>query len=200
VAVFGGPLDDRWGDFVSSAAFVPFCHEMILHLAGRSTAGLRSYAVGARVTVEHETSRWPTVVHVTSPGAVAAERLLPGATPGKLTYWKTDVPGYYAVDFEQQDRTWRSGFAVNTGPEESRLERVPWEQLQSSISAREMELVEDARWLGEGGGGSGGSHEWTPWVALAVLGVLVAENFLANRFYGHSQTHPTPENGSSAQE
>ncbi len=183
VALFAGTADERWGNFPVTPAFVPFCHEVGLYLAARSAAGIKGYPVGAQVPIEFETGHWPTVVYVTAPGAREPERLLPGTTPGRLTYWKTDTPGYYAVDFERHGEEWHGGFAVNTVPIESRLEPVPFEQIKDCIRAGRVELVADASFIGGELAAGGGIGELTPYLALAALALLLAECFLANRFH-----------------
>jgi len=184
VAVFAATADDRWGDFAKTEPFIPFCHELLLHLAGRTGSGIQSVSAGAQVPLAFEASRWPTTVYVTAPGAREAERLLPGTTPGKLSYWKTDVPGYYRVDFERHDLKWHSGFAVNTAAIESRLEKVPFDKVKNSIHAGNVELVKEATLGADNVTEGGGSRELTPYLALLALGLLLTESFLANRFYG----------------
>ena len=190
VALFASTADERWGNFPVTPAFVPFCHEVALYLAARSAGGIRSFPVGAQVPIEFETGRWPTVVRVTAPGAREPERLLPGATPGKHTYWKTDSPGYYAVHFERHGEEWQGGFAVNTVPIESRLEPLPFEQIEDCIRAGKVELVADASFVGGELGGGSRLGELTPYVALAALALLLAECFLANRFHKPVQAEP----------
>ncbi len=183
-AVFAGSADDAWGDFAKTEPFTPFCHELALHLAGRSAAGMQSVVVGARVPIEFDASRWPTAVYVTRPGAREPERLLPGTTPGRQTYWSTDRPGYYRLGLERRDRRWRSGFAVNTVPLESRMERVPFEEVKAAIRAGSVELVSRASLEAGRIRAGGAARELTPLVALLAIGLLLAECFLANRFYG----------------
>ena len=176
-AVFAGTADERWGDLASTPAFVPFCHETLLYLARRSAGTIQSYTVGARVPIRFEPSRWPTVVHVTPPKSAGPERLMPGTTPGRVTYWKTDLPGYYRLAFEQHGESWQGGFAVNTPPVESRLDRVPFEEVADRIEAGSVELLEEAK-LGNGAlGAHGGGGEITAYLAL-----------LANRFYRSERT------------
>lgn len=190
VALFAGTADERWGEFAKTEPFTPFCHELLLYLAGRSAEGIRSVPVGAHVPITFETSRWPTIVYVTSPDAKGPERLLPGTTPGRHTYRRTDAPGYYRVDFERQDKEWRGGFAVNTVSVESRLDEVPFEKVQASVRAGKVELVAEAS-FGEGEiEQAGGARELTPYLALLALAFLVAECFLANRFYGAGRASP----------
>ncbi|MHC4480838.1 MAG: hypothetical protein ACYS1C_07705, partial [Planctomycetota bacterium] len=192
VAVFAGTADERWGEFAKTEPFIPFCHELLLHLASRSVSRPRSLAVGAQVPITFETSRWPTIVYVTAPGASEPERLLPGTTPGRLTYWKTDEPGYYRVDFERRQERWQGGFAVNTAANESRLEKIPFEEVQAAIQAKSVRLVEGPS-VSEAAMAKGvGARELTPYAALLALALLVAECFLANRFYG-SQGGAPPE-------
>jgi hypothetical protein len=183
-AVFASTADQQWGDFAITPAFLPFCDEMMMYLARRSAGNVKSYPVGAQVPITYEPSRWPTSVLVTAPGSAEPERMLEGATEGQLTYWKTELPGYYRVDFERKDKRWSSGFAVNTAPVESRLDKVPWEGVQAAVHAGSVKLVQGARWA-EGAIGEGsGSWEITPYVALLALALMVAECWLANRFYG----------------
>ncbi len=183
-AVFAGPADDRWGDLVLEPAFVPLLHELMLYLSRARLGSLRSYPVGTQVPITYEPSRWPTVVEVRPPGGPQAQRLLPGATPGRLTWWKTDQPGYYAIKFERHGETWQDGFAVNTVPEESDLQRVQFGRVMAAIDAGSVELVEEARFVSGAGTGVAGTRDLVLPAALTALALLVAEGFLANRFYG----------------
>jgi hypothetical protein len=194
VAVFAGTADDRWGDFAKTQPFIPFCHELLLLLASRAGAGIQSANAGAQLPITFEASRWATTVYVTPPGAREAERLLPGTTPGKLTYWKTDAPGYYRVDFERRDTKWRSGFAVNTAAIESRLEKVPFEKVKKSIRAGKVELMTEATLSTDNVAAGGSTRELTPYLALLALSLLLAESFLANRFYGSASAPSEPPN------
>ncbi|MFW6190009.1 MAG: vWA domain-containing protein [Planctomycetota bacterium] len=182
-ALFAGPPDDRWGRFATAPVFVPFVHETVLYLAQRRMGGLTTYLVGSQVPINYQPGRWPTVVRVAAPGSETGERLLPGATPGRLTYWKTDRPGYYRVSFERQEETWQSGFAVNTVPIESRLEKVPFEEVSDAIRAGTVEQMGDLQLEAGSGAPAAGAREVTPWVILLALAALVAELFLSNRFY-----------------
>jgi hypothetical protein len=188
VAVFAGTADERWGDFAMTPAFLPFCHEMALYLAGRAAESIKSFTIGAHVPIQFEPSRWPTIVYVTAPGARSPERLVPGTTPGVETYWKTEQPGYYRVSFEQHDQRWQSGFAVNTVPAESRLEKVSLDDVRQSVHAGAVEALSEVR-LDEGGvGRQARPGELTPYVALLALLMLMLEGFLANRFYSAERT------------
>ncbi|MFO7956926.1 MAG: BatA domain-containing protein [Candidatus Brocadiia bacterium] len=185
VALFASTAGDRWGLFARTPAFVPFCQETVLYLGDRATSGVEAYTVGAQVPIRFETSRWPTIVSVRPPGAESPERLLPGTTPGRRTYWKTDQPGYYAVEFERRDERWPGGFAVNPASIESRVEKVPFPALAEAIKAETVELLGE-RMASDGGAGPAGSVELTPYLVGLALAMLLAECYLANRFYGMS--------------
>ncbi len=193
VALFAAGADERWGEFAKTEPFAPFCHEVLLHLAGRTVGSIRSLPVGSQVPITYETGRLPTNVFVTQPGQAEPERLLPGTTPGRVTYWKTDAPGYYGVEFRRQDKQWRSGFAVNASAIESRLEKVPFEDVQAAITAESVELVEAATFGGGPTGKGGMAREMTPYLALLALALLAAESFLANRFYGSASAEPSED-------
>ncbi|MFO8008268.1 MAG: BatA domain-containing protein [Candidatus Brocadiia bacterium] len=182
-AVFASTADDRWGVFARTPGFVPFCREMALHLAAREVGRLGSYAVGAHVPIEFQPSRWPTIVRVRPPGSGASELLMPGTTPGRRTYWKTHRPGYYAVEFERREETWERGFAVNPSAIESYLDRVPPEELRESVNAAAVRLVEEGVYGVEAAGEHRGARDLSPLLVGFALALLLAEGFLANRFY-----------------
>ncbi len=182
--VFASTADDRWGLFARTPAFVPFCQEMVLYLARRSAKeAVRAYSVGAAVPITFESSSWPTVVRVTPPGAESAEQLMPGATPGRVTYWKTEEPGYYHVELERGDERCTRGFAVNPPAAESRLEKVDVEELKKAISAGRIEVLQEPGDAGDSASVSGRTRELTPYLALAALALLLVESLLSNRFY-----------------
>jgi len=187
VALFASTAGDRWGLFARTPAFVPFCQESVLHLADRASGGVEAYTVGAQVPIRFETSRWPTIVSVRPPGAESAERLLPGTTPGRRTYWKTERPGYYEVEFERREERWGGGFAVNAASIESRVEKVPFEALAEAIHAGRVEQLGERMASGRGAGPKG-AVEMTPYLVGLGLAMLLAECYLANRFYGASSS------------
>jgi hypothetical protein len=188
VAVFAATADERWSDFAKTEPFIPFCHEIVLYLANRQAEGIRSALTGSQVPIRFGVSSSPTIVQVTPPGAREPELLLPGTTPGQLTYWATERPGYYRLTFKNADREWEGGFALNTPPVESRLEKVPLDDLQDALTAGTVEMAGADVGLAVGLPGGAGAVELTPYLAFALLALLVAESFLANRFYP-----PAPE-------
>lgn len=199
VAMFGGGLGVEWGDFPRRAAFVPFCQALVLYLAGADEARLSSFVVGQHVPVRFEPSSSPTVVAVTPPGSTEGAPLMPGTTPGRRLYWKTQAPGYYRVDFQQRGRQWSSGFCVNTSPHESDLRMVTESDVRAAIDAGRVAVHEDTSTLPAmrlGGGMAGwAGMELTPYLVLLALLACVAEVFLANRLYRASEApqEPVPE-------
>lgn len=197
VAVFASPADDRWGRFATVREFVPFCHEMVLYLAGRATAGMKSSAVGEDVAIACEEDAPETKIYVTRPGAQKSERLTEKGAPGQMLYRDADVPGYYATRFQRGRRRWQGGFAVNTVPIESRLGKVPFDLLKKAIRARKVVLVTDVADI-ELQTADGGPmfRELTPLLILMAMVMMLLESLMANRFYKRPATiEPGQEEG-----
>jgi len=199
VAVFAGPPDERWGDFVTVSAYLPFCHETLLYLASRVATGISAHTVEDYVPIAYDAAGGKAVVALTRPGAQEAEELAQGDTPGQMAYGKTDVPGYYRLDFRRGGEKWRGGFAVNCAPAETHFDRVPFESVKAAIRARKVERLTDvsrldfARYAGKSS-----MKEITPLIALMVLLLLCLEGFMANRFYKEPAVTPEPEEEASA--
>jgi hypothetical protein len=196
VAMFAGELGVEWGDFPRRGEeFVPFCQALVLNLAGADGARLTSFVVGQHVPVIFEPSSRqtdggqasPTVVVVTPPGSAEGEELMPGTTPGRRLFWRTERPGYYRVDFQPRGSQLSSGFCVNTAPEESDLRMVAESDVQAAVKAGRVEVHKDTSTLRtprvEGGTTGWGGTELTPYLVLLALLACVAEVFLANRIY-----------------
>ena len=113
--------------------------------------------------------------------------MMPGTTPGRRLFWRTESPGYYIVDFQRRGSRWSSGFCVNTAPHESDLRMVAESDVRAAIKAGRVAVHKDASTLPtlrlEGGMAGWGGMELTPYLVLLALLVCVAEVFLANRIY-----------------
>jgi len=195
VAMFAGELGVEWGDFPRRGEeFVPFCQALVLNLAGADGARLTSFVVGQHVPVTFEPSSSPTVVVVTPPGSAEGEELMPGTTPGRRLFWRTERPGYYRVDFQPRGSRWSSGFCVNAAPEESDLRMVAESDVQAAVKAGRVAVHKDTSTLRTprvAGGTTGwGGTELTPYLVLLALLACVAEMFLANRIYRASGESP----------
>src|SRR5262249_45613772 len=77
-----------------------------------------------------------------------------------------------------------ASFSLNVAPEESQLERVPIEQIESLLGQGKVVTVERGLSLSD----TMKDHwlqplELFPWLIVLVLLVLAVENLLANKFY-----------------
>jgi hypothetical protein len=92
-------------------------------------------------------------------------------------------PGNYAV-FDPTTEKRVASFSLNVPPEESQLDRIPVEQIESLLGSgsvlsvdRDLTLADKIKghWLQP--------LELFPWLMILVLLVLAVENLLANKFY-----------------
>ena len=190
-AVFGGDMAGRWSNFPREPEFVPFCHEIGLYLTGASVGRLSAFEVGEHVPVRFQPAAAATTVAVTPPGEEQSSLLMPGATPGRRVFWRTDRPGYYRVDFSRGEEKWQGGFGINTAPGESDLRLVKGDDVRQAIKAARVAVLRDTSGvrLGlEGGAGGGSGFDPTALVALLALAACAGELLLANRIY-----RPNPE-------
>jgi len=188
VAVFACPCDGSWSNFPRCPVFVPFCHELTLWLSGESEGALAEFRPGEHVPLRFEVSRWPTGVAVKPPGASDFEEVMVGTTPGRRVFWKTSLPGYYEVLFSRKDRTWRSGFAVNTAPIESDLRSVGAEEVKGALKAGRVVIFSGQDFWRPRSAGRLSATGWqrrevAPFLVLLALVVCVAELLVSNRFY-----------------
>jgi len=197
VAVFAGGLSTEWTDLPRRPEYVPFCHELAYYLTGLTGGRLSSFKVGDQVPIRFEPSSWPTAVSVVPPGSSSRVPVLPGATPGRRLFWRTERAGYYTVEFSRRDRRWQGGFAVNTDPAESDLRRMPTAAVQAAIRAARVRVRTKPSAAqvpaATGRGHPPGSTELTGYLVMAGLLALLAEALLANRIYGAPPEPPAPE-------
>lgn len=95
----------------------------------------------------------------------------------------TESPGHYVVGRDNEGGTPPIRYSVNVPDDESDLRRVTESDLLRRFPQGRFEIVrepEDLRPVSQRGAAT---HELTGWLALALLGVLIAESMLSNRFY-----------------
>jgi hypothetical protein len=105
-----------------------------------------------------------------------------GPAGGKLTVPQAQVPGHFLV----QDSTGRTvaGFSVNVRAEESDLDRVPVEELESSLGKGAVLRVDRAISVSEAIQQTRPPPvELLPYLMILLLAVLFGESVLANKFY-----------------
>jgi hypothetical protein len=95
----------------------------------------------------------------------------------------TDRCGHYRVSSEESDESAGPAYSVNTPADESQLDRLSSSQIEARFPAGQARVVKDVDELKLTGSSGGGTWSLTGWLALALLGLLLAEGFFSNRFY-----------------
>lgn len=117
-----------------------------------------------------------------------------GKGENELRITQAVQPGNYAV-FDTTNEKRVASFSLNVPPEESRLDRVPIEQVESLLGPGSVLSVERGLALSDKVKGHWLQPlELFPWLMIVVLLVLAFENLLANKFYKRGrQVEPTSQ-------
>jgi len=180
IMVVAFAADLSWSDWPLKPTFLPFLHQAVLGMIGRSGATGETLFPGSpvRLTLREEGLQ---KVRLTHPDGKAEEIPIRREGPGliQLSTTNTEQVGFYRLDIEWKDRTAVEGFAVNSPPDESDLERFPVTRIPRFVSlqarqGRRENFGEKVTMVREG-------RE----AALPLLWILLAaalvETILANR-------------------
>lgn len=166
------------------------------YLAGDSTKPELNYFCGQTPRVPLPASLAAPPYTLDGPGLAVAEtnvKVNDGDT--HLSLPQVVVPGNYAVRDTKQRIV--AGCSLNIRPQESELERVPAEEIESVLGKDTMLQVGRTISLKEALAGMRSPPlELLPWLMMAVLIVLMVESLLANRFYRRVAPAEAGEQGS----
>ena len=173
------PLDADWSTLPSKNDFVPFVHEIMFLLAGR-TAG-RNVDVGMPLQLplaegqapENWTFHGPDGSE--SPGIAAGDELRPGVQLAAAT-----LPGVYrAVPDDEPERT--EFFVVNFDRNESDLTALEVAERQQLAADERLQFVGTVEEFETATLTETSRTETWWWLLLAILGMLVFEVFMTRR-------------------
>ncbi len=190
VILFTTPLDTReldrnrpwhnyWG--LDSSFGLVLEDQVCRYLAGDSTRPELNYFCGQTPRLPLPSA--PAPYTLDGPGLAVAEtniKLQEGDT--SLSLPQAVVPGNYAVHDSRKRIV--AGCSLNVRPQESELERVPAEEIESVLGKET--LLQVGRTISMNDALTGlrpPPLELLPWLMMAVLVVLTVESMLANRFY-----------------
>lgn len=204
VLLFTTPLDAReldrnrsWHNYWSDSSFGLVLEDQVLrYLAGESTKPELNYFCGQAPRVPlPATGETPVPLPYTLDGpglAVAETNVKIGDGDTQLSLPQAMTAGNYAVRDANQRIV--AGCSLNVRPQESELERVPAEEIESVLGQETLlqvgrtislkDALTDLR---------PPPLELLPWLMMAVLLVLTVESLLANRFYRRAA--PATETG-----
>ncbi|MGH7172190.1 MAG: BatA domain-containing protein, partial [Gemmataceae bacterium] len=201
VLLFTTPLDARdldrtrpWHNYWSDSSFGLVLQDQVLrYLAGDSTMPELNYYCGQVPRVPLPSSLTAPPYTLDGPGlAVAETNVKANEGDTQLSLTQAITPGNYAV--RDANKRIVAGYSLNVRPQESELERVPAEEIESVLGKETLLQVGRTISLKDA---LTGMHppplELLPWLMMAVLIVLTVESLLANRFYRRAA--PATETG-----
>lgn len=182
-----------WNDFweqLESSWFVAFPNLLVRYLAGDTTDANFNFPTGATVTVPLPRGKLARdgVVLFDGPGIVGNDATIHPAekqTELRIGPPKTNAAGNFALSVQQGDTVvWKDGFSTNVPPEESNLTKADLKDVEELVGeGHVIPMTRNASLRDLLSVSVGGQIDLFPWLLIAVLAVLVAEGFIANRFY-----------------
>jgi hypothetical protein len=197
------PLPDR-SNLASLPQFPILAGRAAAVLTAR-TAAQTSYAYGQIVTIPVPRLMPGAVASLRPPAAKGEQPLVPvaergesgaGGSPeaagagGAVVTVPADALGNYLVRFAQAGRTMEQGFSVNAEAAESDLRPMDPAKL-TPMFPEGLLIASDASEISRQRNLVTQPLDLTPALLLALLALLTAESFFANRFYRHTQTANT---------
>ncbi|MDY3560519.1 BatA domain-containing protein [Gemmata sp. JC673] len=188
---------DNWHNYWAQDGswFVAFPNLLVRYLAGDTEDANFNYPTGAMVTVplpRGKLQRESVVLFEGPPNVIVGNdaTIRPGdkQTELRISPPKTNAPGNFALSVRPgATEVWRDGFSLNVPADESNLAKVDVKDVEELVGEGRVIVVTPATknvsladllttTLG-------GLIDLFPWLLIAVLGLLVGESFIANRFY-----------------
>ncbi len=151
------------------------------YLAGDADTPNFNYLCGQTVTVPAPASATPLFTLI-GPG-ITDVRVPRARGENVLRITQAVLPGNYAV-FDPDTRQRIASFSLNLPPEETQLDRVPVEQIESLLGSGSVLTVDYKTSLADALHGHWQEPlELFPLLMIVLLIVLAVENLLANKFY-----------------
>ncbi len=193
-------LDDKdsWHDYweqEGSSWFAVFPYLLVRYLAGDTAEANFNFPTGATVKIPVPRGRIgpkqdgaPGVIVFDGPGVEGNDAIIRPTdkqTELPLGPPRTNVPGNFRLTLQKGDvEVWRDGFSTNVPPDESNLDKVPLEAVEELVGeGRVIPVTKNVALRDLLSVTLGGPVDLFPWLLIAVLMLLVAEGFIANRFY-----------------
>jgi hypothetical protein len=192
------PGGDQWNDYweANSSWAVAFPDMLLRYLAGGAADANFNHLTGATITLPLAkilAGKRDNLI-LTGPGILGTDnlvRLADRQNELRLAPPRTNAAGNYrlesAGDPPPGGAKWAEGFSLNLPPDESTFDKAPVEGIEDLTGKGSVIPVGKNKSLTEILSDEWGQTqhpiELFPWLLIAVLLLLVAEGFLANRFY-----------------
>ena len=183
------PLDNRkfpaerpWHNYWTESSFgLVLVDRVCTFLAGANTAPAMNFLSGNPVQLVLTGSPAAPPLKLTGPEPSATEARI-AIDEGQLTVTGADEPGNYQVHDAKNEIV--TAFSVAVRPEESDLQRIPVEELETALGKGTVLPAERRTSLRDLLQGRWSAPiELMPWLMLLLLMVMTFEGFLANKFY-----------------
>jgi hypothetical protein len=179
-----------WNDLPLDWGFAPLSYETMRYLA-RSSQAQFNYTAGDDVILPLNTTQAFPAYRLRKPGLQQLNEDIPAGTTN-LIVKGTDQLGNYRITGIEADVKFERGFSVNPVAEESRLDRLSKEDLESHLGAERYSIARDIESLQRNVKTGRLGREAFPLIVLLLLIAFVGENFVANRFYDKEQKPEEP--------
>jgi hypothetical protein len=183
-------IDRRWNDLPLDWGFAPLTYEMMRYLA-RSSQSLFNYTAGDDVILALNPAQRIPAYRLRKPGLQQLNNDIPPGTTN-LVIPGVDQLGNYRVWGVETDVKFERGFSVNPPADESKLDRLSKEDLDSHLGPERYSIARDIENLQRNVKTGRLGREAFPLVVLLLLTVFVGEHLVANRFYKADQPDATP--------
>ncbi|MCS7271601.1 MAG: hypothetical protein NZ703_11005, partial [Gemmataceae bacterium] len=186
------PWNDYW-EKEGATWYVVFPYLLARYLAGNLEDAQFNHTCGDVVTLSLPKGALPrgSKAILEGPGVVGSDQILDlGEQQAELRLGPPRVvqPGNYEVTLEAL--RWREAFSLNIAPQETNLERLPPEAIETLTGPGSLVPLDKNRSLREMIEQTyGGPIDLFPWLLLGLFSLYVAEAFLANRFYVTRRLH-----------
>jgi hypothetical protein len=187
------PIDYRpgaedWNDYakttIQDGFFVVLANELVGYMVGDLEDPAFNFNSGQVVSLQlPPNARYPEYT-LDAPGIVGAETRVPRAeADSELAIRQTNFAGNARVTGGNPP-AWRAAFSLNPPGAEFNLDRLPAEEIDKLFGEGSVVAPGQNRPLAEALGGRGRRPiDLFPWIMLGLVGLLVAESIVANRFY-----------------
>lgn len=178
-------IDRRWSDLPLDWGFAPLSYEMMRYLA-RESQSLFNYTSGDDVMLAVNSAQRIPAYRLRKPGLQQLQHDIPPGTT-TLVIPEVDQLGNYRVTGAETDAKFERGFSVNPPADESRLDRLAKDDLDSHLAPERYSIARDIENLQRNVKTGRLGREAFPLVVLILLIAFVGEHLVANRFYDADQ-------------
>jgi hypothetical protein len=181
VLAFTTSIDRRWNDLPLDWGFAPLTYEMMRYLA-RTSQSLFNYTSGDDVVLALNPAQRIPAYLLRKPGLQQLRNDIPPGTTN-LVIPQVDQLGNYRVTGVESDAKFERGFSVNPPANESQLDRLSKEDLDSHLAPERYSIARDIENLQRNVKTGRLGREAFPVVVLILLFAFIGEHLVANRFY-----------------